>query len=256
MDALTDLLLSGLARMGVEAPERARDKLFLYMDMLLEWNQKFNLTAITDRREIIIKHFLDSASILPSAEPYLEKRPRLADVGTGAGFPGIVVKILSPDIETVLIDSLAKRVGFLEAVVEGLGLRGVSCFHVRAEDAGHNPDFRESFGVCAARAVTNLSSLSEYCLPFAAVGGAFIAMKGPDVEAETAAAKASVKLLGGVVAGVRAAPLPFSDINHKIIIVEKIRKTPSKYPRKNVSITKSPIKFRTNHRNSAQIGYL
>lgn len=212
-------------------------KLYKYKELLMEWNQKINLTAIEDEKEIIIKHFIDSFTIIP----YLE-RPgiRIVDVGTGAGFPGIPVKVMCETLEVVLLDSLAKRVGFLDTVIKELALDKIKAVHGRAEDFGVKPDYREKFDVSVARAVAGLPVLLEYCLPFVKTGGIFIAMKGSSTE-EVESSQKALEILGGKIEEKKEMTLPFSDIKRNIIIVKKYRQTPTKYPRKAGKPLKEPL---------------
>lgn len=209
-----------------------------YKDMLLEWNEKMNLTAITDEREIILKHFADCLIICSGMD--LDKK-KVIDVGTGAGFPGVPVKIACPGAEMTLLDSLNKRIGFLTELSAKLGLENVNCVHMRAEDGGADAAYREKFDYCLSRAVANLAVLSEYCLPFVKVGGYFISMKGPDAADEIKEAEKAIKVLGGRIADIKRAAIPETDIVHSLIIIEKIKPTPGKYPRKAGKAKKDPI---------------
>ncbi|NTV89531.1 MAG: 16S rRNA (guanine(527)-N(7))-methyltransferase RsmG [Clostridiales bacterium] len=211
--------------------------LMKYKEQLLDWNQRLNLTAIEDEREVIVKHFLDSLSILPMIP---NKGESLIDIGTGAGFPGIPVKIACEKTQVTLLDSLDKRVKFLNAVIEENHLKGIKAVHGRAEDFGVNPSYREKFDIAVARAVANLPVLLEYCLPFVKTGGIFIAMKGSNSE-EVEAARKALDILGGKVEEVRKITLPFSDFSRNIIIVRKIRQTPQRYPRKSGKPSKEPL---------------
>jgi 16S rRNA (guanine527-N7)-methyltransferase len=203
---------------------------------LLEWNEKMNLTAIEEEREFIIKHFIDSLSILP----YLGDVRSLIDVGTGAGFPGIPLKIAQPSLEILLLDSLEKRVGFLKTVISELKLDGIRALHLRAEDAGKEPSHREKYDAAVARAVAALPVLLEYCLPMVKRGGIFIAMKGSSRE-EIEASNKALELLGGKIEEVKEFTLPCSEIKRSIIIVRKFRQTPTKYPRKAGKPSKQPL---------------
>ena len=176
------LLRDCCEQMGVSLGEKETEQFMTYLSLLLEWNEKMNLTAITEPREVVLKHFADCLSLVPCME--WRDGMRVIDVGTGAGFPGIPVKIACPEIELTLLDSLQKRIGFLQEVGSQLGLEGVHYVHSRAEDGGQNPQYREGFDLCVSRAVANLSVLAEYCLPFLKVGGRLAALKGPDAAAE------------------------------------------------------------------------
>lgn len=197
-----------------------------------------NLTAITEKNEVAVKHFIDCATCLK----HIDLSGSVIDVGTGAGFPGLVLKILKPEIKICLLDSLNKRIGFLNEVVNQLGLKDVEMVHARAEDGAQNKSYREKFDFCVSRAVANLSTLSEYCLPFVKVGGMFVSMKGPDVTEELDNARSAIGTLGGQVIGVECENLPDSDINHTVIKIKKVRLTPTKYPRKAGKPSKEPLK--------------
>lgn len=233
------LLNDAMSVMGIGIDKNQTERFFKYKNLLLEWNEKMNLTAITDEREIILKHFADSVSILRFAD---FRGKSVVDVGTGAGFPGIPLKIIFPDIKLLLLDSLNKRVNFLKNTVSELGFENVQCVHLRAEEGGQNTLFRENFDFCVSRAVANLSVLAEYCLPFVKIGGMFISLKGPDVGDEITDAKKAVKILGGEFLKVEKVDIPFTDITHTVIMIKKLRQTPVQYPRKAGKINKSPIK--------------
>lgn len=234
------LLETSVKELGLEISQKQIDMFFKYKDLLLEWNEKMNLTAITDEQEIITKHFVDSISILSELE--IEEGGSLIDVGTGAGFPGIPIKIMRPDLKVTLLDSLNKRISFLDEVCEQLELKNVDNIHSRAEDGGQNPKLREKFDVCVSRAVANLSVLSEYCLPFVAVGGQFVSLKGPKVSEELEEGEIVIEELGGYISEIIEIEIPYSDIVHSLVIVDKEEETPKKYPRKAGTATKKPIK--------------
>lgn len=212
-------------------------RFFLYAKMLVEWNEKINLTGITDPRGIAVKHFLDS--LLPLNNVEIPQGASIIDVGTGAGFPGLPIKIYRPDIKLTLLDSLNKRVNFLSAVCKETGA-AAECVHARAEDCGRNERYREKFDFAAARAVAALPVLAEYCLPFVKVGGTFIAMKGPNENPEDG--KTAIKLLGGEISDIFEYSLPDGDRSRrKLICVKKICPTEKKYPRNSGQISKKPI---------------
>ena len=238
MSQIEELLAESCKKINIELTEKQIKQFIDYKDMLLEWNEKFNLTAITDEREIILKHFVDCLAIFAGAELAGKK---IIDVGTGAGFPGVPVKIAFPDTQMTLLDSLNKRITFLEDLKNKLGLENVICIHSRAEDGGADKNLREGFDLCISRAVANLAVLSEYCLPFVKVGGCFISMKGPDVKDELNESEKAIKVLGGEVKEVKLINIPETDINHSLIIIKKIKPTPSKYPRKAGKAKKEPI---------------
>lgn len=216
--------------MGINLSEDMLNQFMLYKDLLIEWNEKFNLTSITDENEIMLKHFADCLSLLPYCE--FNENTKIIDVGTGAGFPAVPVKIASPNIHVTLLDSLQKRITFLEELVYQLNLDNVECIHSRAEDGGKNSDLRENFDYCVARAVANLEILAEYTLPFVKVGGKLIALKGRDAENEISSAEEMISTLGGKIIDVIDVVIPSTDLEHKLIIIEKTAETPSKYPRK------------------------
>ena len=199
-----------------------------YMDLLLEWNEKINLTAITEPKEVEIKHFEDSLTCLKSG--YIKDGDKVVDVGTGAGFPGLPVKIENNNIKLTLMDSLNKRINFLKEVSNQLEL-DTDCIHIRAEEAGKNKLYREQFDVSVSRAVARLCVLVEYCLPLVKVGGYMLAMKGKDIEEELEQAKPLIKALGGQLKEVQLHTLSDEEITHSIVVIEKISATPSKYPR-------------------------
>ena len=216
--------------------EKQIKQFFKYMNLLIEWNNKINLTAITEPKEIILKHFIDSLTI----NKYIEQNKILVDVGTGAGFPGIAVKIYRPDVKVVLVDSLNKRINFLNEVVKELQLENIQTIHSRVEEFGKNKKYRESFDIVTARAVANLTVLSEYLLPLAKVNGKCICMKGSEIEEEINNSKNAINILGGKIEKIDQFKLPDSDINRNIIIIDKLKNTPSKYPRKPGTPAKEP----------------
>ncbi len=223
--------------MGIGISDGQLEQLEKYGRLLQEWNEKINLTAITDDEGIAVKHFLDSLTALLTDKV----NGSVIDVGTGAGFPGLVLKTIKPEIQLTLLDSLNKRINFLKAAAEELSLDGVEFVHGRAEDFGMNIKYREKFDTAAARAVANLRVLAEWCLPFVKVGGYFLALKGPLAEDELKDAKKAIHILGGEVEDVFETKIPCSDLSHRIIIIKKVRRTPSKYPRKPGIAIKSPI---------------
>lgn len=233
-----ELLKTSAEKMGIELSQNQLEKFDLYKKLLLEWNEKMNLTAITDDEGIAIKHFADSISVLPLIE---NKNASLIDVGTGAGFPGIPLKIANDGFKVTLLDSLNKRITFLEEVKKELGIINLECIHSRAEDGGRNADLREKFDYCVSRAVARLSVLSEYCMPFVAVGGYFISLKGPDAAEELTEAQKAISVLGGKVEKVVEITIPESDLKHCAVVIKKIKSTPKAYPRKAGTAAKKPI---------------
>lgn len=222
---------------GIVLQEKQINQFYQYMNLLLEWNQKMNLTAITDPKEIIEKHFIDSLTIAK----YIKPGRCVLDLGTGAGFPGIPLKIYRENLELILVDSLNKRIGFLNEVVHQLALKDIETVHGRAEELGKNKIYREKFDIVTSRAVANLSTLSEYLLPFLKEKGLAICMKGPDVEEEIAQAKKAIEILGGKLKEVEKFTLSENKMGRSIVLIEKIRKTPSNYPRKPGTPAKEPI---------------
>lgn len=201
-----------------------------YQDLLLEWNEKINLTAITEEKDIIIKHFIDSMTI----SKYFKKNDKIIDVGTGAGFPGVPLKIVDKTLKITLLDSLNKRINYLNDVIEKLRFENVETIHGRAEELSRNSKYREQYDVATARAVANLKTLSEYCLPFVKVGGYFVCMKGSDIEDELSNAKSHIEALGGKIEKIENFVLPDTDMKRNIIVIKKIKNTDKKYPRKKI----------------------
>lgn len=213
------------------------EKFYNYMKVLIEWNKKMNLTAIIEPKEIITKHFIDSLTI----NKYIKEEMTIIDVGTGAGFPGIPIKIVNPDNKITLLDSLNKRILFLETVIEELQLNKIELIHDRAEEMGKNENDREQYDVSVSRAVAPLNVLVEYLIPFVKVGGRSICMKGPKIEEELEQAKRAIEKLGGRIEKVDCFKLPNTEIERNIIIIEKIKRTPNEFPRKAGIPSKKPI---------------
>ena len=219
----------GAAGLGLEVTSVAAQRLERYAKLLLEWNERMNLTAITEPVEVAVKHFVDSLSLLWVLDEGVES---VADVGTGAGFPGLVVAIARPDLRVTLIDALGKRLTFLGAVIDALGIGNATLLHARAEEAGRRADLREGFDVVTARAVAHLATLAEYCLPLARVGGEFVAMKARAVDEEVAIAGPAIATLGGEVTTVLRFALPGGREERVLVRVSKLRPTPEAYPRR------------------------
>ena len=217
--------------------EKQKEQFFNYMNLLLEWNEKINLTAIIEPEEIILKHFIDSITI----SKYIKENSYIADIGTGAGFPGIPLKILREDVKIVLVDSLNKRVNFLNEVINKLDLKNIIALHSRAEEFGQNKEYREMFDIVTSRAVANLSTLSEYLIPLTKVQGKCLCMKGPGAEEEIDKAKNAIKILGGTISNTYSFNLPKSDIERIIVEIKKVSNTNSKYPRKAGMPAKEPL---------------
>lgn len=221
--------------MNINISNEQIEKFYNYMKLLLDWNEKINLTAIIEPKEIILKHFIDSLTILK----YIENDSKVIDVGTGAGFPGVPLKIMRDDIEITLLDSLNKRINFLEEVIKQLELTKIQAIHGRAEEFGKKQ--RESFDIVTSRAVANLSTLSEYLVPLAKIGGKCICMKSMNIEEELNQAQKAISLLGGNVENIEKFLLPKSEIERSLIIIKKVKNTPSKYPRKPGTPAKQPL---------------
>lgn len=231
---MKELLESGLQALGL--PTEGVPALIRYAEMLVETNKVMNLTAITEPDQIATLHFLDSASLLPLADFHGKT---VADVGTGAGFPGVPLRILEPSIRLTLLDSLNKRIDFLKGVCQELGLADVACVHGRAEEfaAAH----RESFDMVTSRAVASLPLLCELCLPLVKPGGTFLSMKSVDADGELQEAAKAIQVLGGKVEAVRDYTIPGTDVRHRLIFIKKIGQTPKKYPRAFAKIKKNPL---------------
>ena len=235
-----EYLKTGFDSMGVETDEKAIDRFLDFKEILLEWNEKINLTTITEKEEIFIKHYFDSAACL--RDGYIKTGMKVIDVGTGAGFPGVPLKILREDIDLTLLDSLNKRISYLDDVLSRLNIKNVELVHARAEEGGANVKYREKFDIVLSRAVAAMNVLVEYCLPYVAVGGFFLCQKGPNCEEELKDAEKAIALLGGEIKEVKLYKLPYRDITHSIIIIQKIKSTPTKYPRKPGKPSSDPIK--------------
>lgn len=238
IDIFKDLMCSYGKRIDIEFNDKQLDQFYEYMNLLLEWNKKINLTSIIEVEEIILKHFIDSLTI----NKYIGENKTLVDVGTGAGFPGIPLKIYRPDLKVTLVDSLNKRINFLNEVISKLDLKDINTVHNRIEDFGKDKKYRESFDYVTARAVANLTTLSEYLIPISKVNGKCICMKGNDIEEEVNSSKNAINLLGGKINKIDYFELPNSDISRNIIVIDKIKETPNKYPRKAGLPSKEPLK--------------
>lgn len=225
--------------LDISLSEKQLQQFLSYYEMLIEKNKVMNLTAITEKEEVIDKHFIDSISFNKAMD--VTKSLKILDLGTGAGFPGIPLKIAYPNLEITLLDSLNKRIKFLDEVIEALGLEGISTIHGRAEDYAKQVSYREQFDICVSRAVANLATLSEYCLPYVKEGGCFISYKSGSVEEELEQSKKAIFELGGKVKEVITFTLPETDIERTFVVIEKVRKTPKKYPRKAGLPSKEPI---------------
>ena len=230
--------------MGIELDEKQLRQFETYMNMVIEKNKVMNLTAITEPEEYSLIHFADSLSLIPAvsaAAPLTKENASVIDVGTGAGFPAIPLKIAFPNMKLTLLDSLNKRVTFLDSVVEELELKKVTTIHARAEEGGRQKNLRDNFDFVLSRAVANLSVLTEYCLPYAKVGGLFISYKSGDIEEELKEAKHAISVLGGKLEDVIHFQLADTDINRSFVLIRKEKATPKAYPRKAGTAKKSPL---------------
>ncbi len=230
---------SDLQEMDITLTDKQISQFLVYYEMLTEWNQSVNLTAITEYQDVMKKHFIDSLSLVKVYD--VKSRSSVIDVGTGAGFPGLALKIAFPEMELTLLDSLNKRIHFLDAVIERLELFGIETLHGRAEDYARQDTYREQFDLCVSRAVANLSTLSEYCLPFVKKDGLFISYKSEKIGEEWKAAEKAISLLGGRVKEQLEFMLPGSDIFRNLFVIEKISDTPKKFPRKAGMPSREPL---------------
>lgn len=226
-------------QLEVELTEQQLEQFKTYYEMLIEKNKVMNLTAITEKDEVIDKHFIDSISLNKAVDT--TKPLKILDLGTGAGFPGIPLKIAYPNLTITLLDSLNKRIKFLQEVIEELGLQEIEGIHGRAEDFAKQQGYREQYDLCVSRAVANLATLSEYCLPYVKEGGCFISYKSGAVEEEVNQSKKAIAELGGRIKEVIAFTLPKTDIERTFVVIEKVKKTPKKYPRKAGLPSKEPL---------------
>lgn len=234
-----DILNVAADNVQLEFNEKKYNQFIKYKDLLKDWNNKVNLTAITEDEEIIKKHFIDSMKIFRFE--YLKTASKIIDIGTGGGFPGIPMKIMRPDAKVVLLDSLKKRINVLDDILCNIGINDVETIHGRAEEFARNSKYREKFDAVVSRAVANLAALSEFCLPYVKVGGYFVALKGPSVDEEVKIAKKAIIILGGKIEEIREVEIENSDLKHNLVIIKKIKNTPKQYPRKAGTATKNPI---------------
>lgn len=236
-----EIFAKNLAQFGYELSEKQKQQFETYYQELVSVNEKVNLTRITDKGEVYAKHFYDSVTPLLVFGNLFEGKKTLVDVGAGAGFPSLPMKILQPELQVTIIDSLGKRLNFLEELIAKLGLKNVTLVHARAEDAGQDSKLREKFDLVTARAVARMSVLSEYCLPLAKKSGYMVALKGPKAQDELKDAKKALKILGGKLEQVKELTLPDSDDERTLIVVKKVASTPKKYPRQAGTPNRKPL---------------
>lgn len=242
IDKFKEQFIKELSLLSIHLEEDQLNQFYKYYELLTEWNKVMNLTAITELEEVVTKHFVDSLSLIRAVGDLGEQPYRIIDVGTGAGFPGIPLKIVYPELDITLMDSLNKRIKFLNEVIGQLNLNKIEAIHDRAEDMGRNPMYREQYDLCVSRAVANLSTLSEYCMPFVKVGGAFIPYKSGKIEEELVAGKHAVFLLGGKVERVETFLLPGTEAERSLVIIRKNTEISKRYPRKAGLPSKEPLK--------------
>lgn len=233
------ILKSGFEELALDYTDEIEKKFNIYKDLLLDWNKRINITRIENDEEIYIKHYLDSVILLNNNNKDIDKK--IIDVGTGGGFPGLPLKIVNDNFKLTLLDSLRKRIDFLQLVVDELKLKDVELIHGRAEDFGQDIKYREKYDICVSRAVAPLNVLSELCLPFVKLGGYFAAYKSESISEEINEAKNAIEKLGGKITDINLIKIPNSDITRKIVIIEKIRKMDSIYPRKAGTPEKKPL---------------
>lgn len=232
----------GLEELNITLTDEQIEQFLQYYEMLVEKNKVMNLTGITEYEEVIQKHFLDSLSLIRVIPDIASQKLTVIDLGTGAGFPGIPLKIAFPELEITLMDSLNKRILFLQEVIDALGLKKVSAVHGRAEEMASNATHRQQYDLCVSRAVSNLAVLTEYCLPFVKKGGLFVSYKSSDSDAEIQEGKKAISILGGKLTSVDKFQLPDSDLRRALVCIKKVKDTPKKYPRKAGTPAKLPLK--------------
>lgn len=233
------ILEEGCRELGITLDEIQKKQFTDFYEYLVEKNKVMNLTGITEFQEVLVKHFLDSLACVKAVD--MSRIKRIMDIGTGAGFPGVPLKIAFPHLEACLLDSLKKRVNFLEETFQMLKLENITAIHGRAEEYAKNKQYREKYDLCVSRAVSNLATLSEYCLPYVKTGGYFISYKSGTVQEEVEQAQKAVKILGGKIQDVVYFQLPDSEIQRSLVVIEKIKATPGRYPRKAGTPLKEPL---------------
>lgn len=236
---MSQIFESKLNALGISLTSRRQEQFVQFYELLVEWNKVMNLTGITEYEEVNEKHFIDSLSLVQAID--IDKVQTVIDIGTGAGFPGIPLKIAFPHLKIVLLDSLNKRINFLNTVIDELGLTEITTIHGRAEDYAKRAEYREQFDLCVSRAVANLSTLSEYCLPYVKTGGMFIPYKSGEIDDEVQQAKKAIHILGGKLDKVIKFQLPDTEISRSFVKINKVQNTAKKYPRKAGLPTKEPL---------------
>lgn len=234
-----DLMKIAANDVGMEFTEVQYEQFIKYMRLLQEWNEKINLTAITEDEEVVKKHFIDCIKAFKSDA--IRNAKTIIDVGTGAGFPGLPIAIMNPEVKVTLLDSLNKRINFLNLVVRELGLKNVTTIHSRAEDGARKPELREKFDVATSRAVANMAVLSEFCMPYVKKGGYFVALKGPSIDEELQNGSNAIKILGGELKEIIEIAIEETDLKHNIVEVKKVKTCPKTYPRKAGTVNKKPL---------------
>ena len=234
-----ELMKTASNDVGLEFTEGQYEQFIKYMRLLQEWNEKINLTAITEDEEVVKKHFIDCIKAFKSDK--IKNAKTIIDVGTGAGFPGLPIAIMNPNVEVTLLDSLNKRINFLNLVVRELGLKNVKTIHSRAEDGARKPELREKFDIATSRAVANMAVLSEFCMPYVKKGGYFVALKGPSIDEELENGSNAIKILGGELKDIIEISIEETDLKHNIVEVKKIKTCPKTYPRKAGTVNNKPL---------------
>lgn len=232
-------LMEGTKEIPVELTDDQFNKFLNFKELIKEWNEKIDITTIIEDEDMDIKHFLDSLSLVPTG--LFDSEKKILDMGTGGGFPGVPLKIYNEDLDITLMDSLNKRIVFLQDVIDKLGFNKIQAIHGRAEELGRQKNHREAYDICVSRAVASMETLVEYCLPFVKPSGYFIAMKGPSPHEEVKRAEKGIKTLGGELVDYYNVKIPKSDIEHSIVIIKKLKNTPKKYPRGGGKPRKNPL---------------